>query len=407
MPRRFVICLVLAFVVAAPAAGQDPYDEKEDVDSRLADVRAKLAEIESRENALTAEIGAVSGEILALERQVGDVSMRLAALEHDLALHRRKLARITELYVLRTRRLTYLRRQYAAALDRLNRRIVAIYEFDDPDAFEVLVSSASFSEVLEQLDFVRSIGRQDKRISEAVERSRNDMRVLRKRTRATKKRVAAVTQVIAVRTAQHRALRERLVARKSGLALARGVKEGALASLESAHREYAGEAAALAAQSSELAAQIRAAQAASVVRTPASLIAGDAPSASGVDAPSASGFVWPLSGPVVSAFGMRWGRMHEGIDISAGTGAPIAAAMAGTVISTGYMGGYGNLVVVDHGGGLATAYAHLSGYAVGAGQSVSQGQVVGYVGCTGHCYGPHLHFEVRVGGAAVDPLGYL
>jgi murein DD-endopeptidase MepM/ murein hydrolase activator NlpD len=405
MPRRFVICLVLAFVVAAPAAGQDPYEEKEDVDSRLADVRAKLAEIESRENALTAEIGAVSGEILALERQVGDVSTRLAALEHDLALHRRKLARITELYVLRTRRLTYLRRQYAAALDRLNRRIVAIYEFDDPDAFEVLVSSASFSEVLEQLDFVRSIGRQDKRISEAVERSRDDMRVLRKRTRATKKRVAAVTQVIAVRTAQHRALRERLLARKSGLALARGVKEGALASLESAHREYAGEAAALAAQSSELAAQIRAAQAAPVVRTPAALVGGDALIAGG--APSASGFVWPLSGPVVSPFGIRWGRMHEGIDISAGTGAPIAAAMAGTVISTGYMGGYGNLVVVDHGGGLATAYAHLSGYAVGAGQSVSQGQVVGYVGCTGHCYGPHLHFEVRVGGAAVDPLGYL
>jgi murein DD-endopeptidase MepM/ murein hydrolase activator NlpD len=405
MPRRFVICLILAFVVAAPAAGQDPYEEKEDVDSRLADVRAKLAELESRENALTAEIGAVSGEILALERQVGDVSMRLAALEHDLALHRRKLARITELYVLRTRRLTYLRRQYAAALDRLNRRIVAIYEFDDPDAFEVLVSSASFSEVLEQLDFVRSIGRQDKRISEAVERSRNDMRVLRKRTRATKKRVAAVTQVIAVRTAQHRALRERLLARKSGLALARGVKEGALASLESAHREYAGEAAALAAQSSELAAQIRAAQAAPVVRTPAALVGGDALIAG--EAPSASGFVWPLSGPVVSPFGMRWGRMHEGIDISAGTGAPVAAAMAGTVISTGYMGGYGNLVVVDHGGGLATAYAHLSGYAVGAGQSVSQGQVVGYVGCTGHCYGPHLHFEVRVGGAAVDPLGYL
>jgi murein DD-endopeptidase MepM/ murein hydrolase activator NlpD len=104
---------------------------------------------------------------------------------------------------------------------------------------------------------------------------------------------------------------------------------------------------------------------------------------------------------------MRWGRMHEGIDISAGTGTPIAAAAAGTVISAGWMGGYGNLVVIDHGGGLATAYAHLSGFGVGSGQSVGQGQVIGYVGCTGHCYGPHVHFEVRVNGAAVDPLGYL
>jgi murein DD-endopeptidase MepM/ murein hydrolase activator NlpD len=398
MPRRLTTCLVLGLLLAAPAAGQDAYDEKQDVDARLVEVRSQLAEIESRERALNAQLGAVSGEILALERQVGDVSTKLAALEHDLALHRRKLARITELYVLQTRRLTFLRRQYAAALDRLNRRIVAIYEFDDPDAFEVLLSAASFSEVLEQLDFVRSIGNQDKRISQAVGQARNQMRVLRKQTRATKKRVGAVTQVIAVRTAQQRALRERLIARKSGLELARGVKEGALASLESDHREYAGEAAALAAQSSELAAQIQTAQAAPE-RNTAAVIADDAP--------SSSGFIWPVSGSVVSPFGMRWGRMHEGIDISAGTGTPVVAAAPGTVISAGYMGGYGNLVVVDHGGGLATAYAHLSGYGVGSGQSVSQGQVVGYVGCTGHCYGPHLHFEVRVNGAAVDPLGYL
>jgi murein DD-endopeptidase MepM/ murein hydrolase activator NlpD len=400
MPRRFALCLVCLLCLAAPAAGQDAYDEKQDVDARLAEVRGKLAEIEGREQAITAQLGAVSGEILALERQVGDVSSRLSALEHDLALHRRKLARITELYELQTRRLTFLRRQYSTALGRLNRRIVALYEYDDPDAFEVLVSAASFSDVLEQLDFIRSIGKQDREISRSVGHARNEMRVLRKRTRATKKRVATVTQVIAVRTVQQRALRERLVARKSGLELARGVKEGALASLQSEHREYAGEAAALAAQSSELAAQIQAAQL-SPERTTAS-------AALPVDGTvSASGLIWPVSGSVVSPFGMRWGRMHEGIDISAGSGTPIVAAAAGTVISAGYLGGYGNLVVVDHGGGLATAYAHLSGYAVGSGQSVSQGQVVGYVGCTGHCYGPHLHFEVRVNGGAVDPLGYL
>ena len=75
------------------------------------------------------------------------------------------------------------------------------------------------------------------------------------------------------------------------------------------------------------------------------------------------------------------------------------------MIFAGWMGGYGNFVIVDHGGGLSTAYAHMS--SISAGGSVSQGQVVGYVGCTGHCFGPHLHFEVRVNGSAVDPLGYL
>jgi murein DD-endopeptidase MepM/ murein hydrolase activator NlpD len=383
---------------AAPAAGQDPYSEKQDVDARLAEVRSKLAEIESREESLSAEIGAVSGEILALERQVGDVSTRIAALEHDLALHRRKLARITELYVLQTRRLTYLRRQHAVAEQRLNRRIVALYQYDDPDALEVLVSAASFSDVLEQLDFIRSIGAQDRRISGAVKRARNEMRVLRSRTRATKRRVAAVTRVVAIRAQQQRELQQQLLARKQGLVAARGARQSVLASLASSEEQYAAEAAALAEQSSQLTAQIQAAQVAPE-RSTAAVIADPTP--------SASGFVWPVSGSVTSTFGMRWGRMHEGIDIAAPSGTPIVAAAAGTVISAGSMGGYGNLVVIDHGGGLATAYAHMSGFAVGGGQGVAQGQVIGYVGCTGTCYGPHVHFEVRLNGAAVDPLGYL
>jgi murein DD-endopeptidase MepM/ murein hydrolase activator NlpD len=117
--------------------------------------------------------------------------------------------------------------------------------------------------------------------------------------------------------------------------------------------------------------------------------------------------MWPVSGSMTSGFGWRWGRMHEGIDIAAPTGTPIAAAASGTVIYSGWLGGYGNLVVIDHGGGLSSAYAHQSSIAVGTGQSVVQGQVIGYVGSTGFSTGAHLHFEVRVNGQAVDPLGYL
>jgi len=99
--------------------------------------------------------------------------------------------------------------------------------------------------------------------------------------------------------------------------------------------------------------------------------------------------------------------MHEGIDLGAAYGAPIRAAASGTVIYCGEESGYGNLTVIDHGGGIATAYGHQSSIAVSCGQSVSQGQVIGYVGSTGHSTGPHLHFEVRVNGNPVDPLGYL
>jgi murein DD-endopeptidase MepM/ murein hydrolase activator NlpD len=98
--------------------------------------------------------------------------------------------------------------------------------------------------------------------------------------------------------------------------------------------------------------------------------------------------------------------MHEGIDISAPAGTTIRAVAAGTVIHAGWMGGYGNLTIVDHGNGLATAYAHQSAIYVGGG-SVSQGTALGAVGCTGSCTGNHLHFEVRVNGNAVDPMGYL
>jgi murein DD-endopeptidase MepM/ murein hydrolase activator NlpD len=110
---------------------------------------------------------------------------------------------------------------------------------------------------------------------------------------------------------------------------------------------------------------------------------------------------------VTSPYGERWGRMHEGIDIGVGYGTPIAAAASGTVVYAGWESGYGNFVVIDHGNGLATAYGHQSRIAVSNGEAVTQGQVIGYVGCTGHCFGPHLHFEVRVNGAPVDPLGYL
>ncbi|HEV3400511.1 MAG TPA: M23 family metallopeptidase [Acidimicrobiales bacterium] len=124
-------------------------------------------------------------------------------------------------------------------------------------------------------------------------------------------------------------------------------------------------------------------------------------------AASSGGLIWPASGPVNSPFGPRWGRMHTGIDIGAPSGAAIRAAKGGTVISAGYNGGYGLAVVIDHGGGLTTLYGHASSISVGDGASVSQGQTIAAVGCTGSCTGPHLHFETRVGGNPQNPMNYL
>jgi murein DD-endopeptidase MepM/ murein hydrolase activator NlpD len=122
---------------------------------------------------------------------------------------------------------------------------------------------------------------------------------------------------------------------------------------------------------------------------------------------SAQGFIWPLNGPVTSPYGERWGSMHTGIDIDGYSGQPIVASKAGQVIMSSSYSGYGNTVIVDHGGGYATLYAHMSGFATSSGKYVEQGKVVGYVGCTGSCTGDHLHFEVRINGNPVDPMKYL
>jgi murein DD-endopeptidase MepM/ murein hydrolase activator NlpD len=392
MARRIVCSLVLVLLVAAPASG-GLYDRKQDIDDKLSSIESKLAQAREREDALSAEIASVSRRIQSLESEVGDVSTRLVALEEDLALHQRKLDRLAELFELQSDRLAFLRSQYEVSVERLSARLVAIYEGGEPTTLDVFLDAQSFSEVLDQLDYLSSIAAQDRGIVKHVEGARDHMRDLRARTGKTKARVAAVTRVVRVRTEQQRSLKNQLVARQQGLSAARNDRRSSLAETREDARNYASEAAALQAESANLAAQINSAQATVTY-------------SSGDSTPSASGLIWPVSGPVVSPFGWRWGRMHEGIDIAAGYGVPIVASAAGVVIYAGWMGGYGNLIIIDHGGGLATAYAHQSSFAVGGGP-VSQGQTIGYIGCTGHCFGPHLHFEVRVNGSPVDPLGYL
>src|SRR5690606_15166507 len=121
----------------------------------------------------------------------------------------------------------------------------------------------------------------------------------------------------------------------------------------------------------------------------------------------ASGLRWPVAGQTGDRFGLRHGRLHAGIDIRAAQGTPVDAAAEGHVLLAGWKGAYGNVVVVHHGGGLATVYSHLAGFTVDEGDSVAAGEVLGFVGETGRSSGPHLHFEVRVHGSPVDPFVYL
>ncbi|HKP22190.1 MAG TPA: peptidoglycan DD-metalloendopeptidase family protein, partial [Thermoleophilaceae bacterium] len=136
-------------------------------------------------------------------------------------------------------------------------------------------------------------------------------------------------------------------------------------------------------------------------------VANPAPGTTTVSGCGSSTIVRPVSGPVTSPYGPRGGRNHDGMDIGAPTGTPVRAAACGTVSLAGQQSGYGNIVCITHTSQFSTCYAHLSRFGTSQGARVQQGQVIGYVGCTGNCTGPHLHFETRVGGVARDPSSYL
>ena len=399
MTRSFLIVLAsaCALLISTTASGEPGLgDRKQSLDTKIDGLKGKIAGARKREGVLSSQIQVVTGKIRALQGDIDSASARLDGLENMLALHERKLNQLHELFRLQTSRLLYLQRQHKAATKRLNRRLVEIYTSEPTEPLTVVLEAASFGDMLDQLEFLNDIGSQDERIATEVEAAKIEVRKTRDATRITRDEMAETTRLVAARTAEQRRVRDELAWDQRQLATVRREKNEALSSTRGQREEYLHEVEGLLAQSASIAAKIRAAQAASV--SPSSPVRSQA---------SSSGYIWPAHGVLTSSFGWRWGRMHEGIDIAVGNGTPVVAAASGTVIVAGWMGGYGNLVVIDHGNGVSTAYGHNTGVTVGVGQSVAQGQLIAYSGNTGHSTVPHIHFEVRINGAPVDPLGYL
>jgi murein DD-endopeptidase MepM/ murein hydrolase activator NlpD len=390
MARRLVpIAAALLVLLAAPATGGDISGRKSAIDARLHRVQAKIAWADRRRQALAAQIAEVNSKIEALSRQVGDVSARLVTIERDLALHQEKLDKLNALFKVETERYFSFKREYDITVERLDDRLVDIYENGEPSTLDVLLSSKSFSDLIAQQEYVEDLTQQDQRIAGEVGDAKVAEHAQRERTKVFRAAVASETHTIDVRREQVRSARDTLLAEQRGLASARQNKRESLVSVSESKRAYLREEAGLAQASAQLASRLSGA------------------SSYHPGPPSAAGLIWPVNGPVTSPFGMRWGRMHEGIDIGVPTGTPIHASAAGKVVYAGWMEGYGNLVAIDHGNGLSTAYGHQERVAVSVGQVVAQGQVIGYSDCTGHCFGPHVHFEVRVNGVPVDPMNYL
>jgi murein DD-endopeptidase MepM/ murein hydrolase activator NlpD len=400
MARRLLLGLACVLLLAAPATAGDIHREKREIDDRLSSLHSKIANAKTQEGVLTQQITVVDAQITSLQDDVARAQNRLNTLEGQLATSQRRLDRMTAVFAQQTRKLVQLRRDYGVALARLERRVIDAYETPSVNVLDVVLAATSMSTMLSDIEYVHQIGKQDRQISDQLRTAKKEMHAERERTRVLKRRVAEETAAIRAHTEEQQSVTQQLASTQQQLETAVDSKRATLSSIKVNEKSFVEEANALQAVSAALAAKIQAA-------------ARSAPAtSSGSGTPSASGFIWPVNGPITSPFGSRClvngdCSFHPGIDIAVPAGTAIKAAAGGTVIYAGGLGGYGNLTVIDHGNGLATAYGHQSSIGVANGASVAQGQVIGYVGCTGYCFGAHLHFEVRVNGEPVNPLNYL
>jgi murein DD-endopeptidase MepM/ murein hydrolase activator NlpD len=345
--------------------------------------RAKEGVLSTTIERFSTRIDAVQGEIAATERQLARVQSSLDRQKAKLLEVRNRLEEARD-------RLERLRSELATARRVLAKRLVEIYKADSPDALTVILSADGFGDLLERAEFLDRISDQDREITDRVRGLRDEA----KDQAVELARLEEQEQLAAERILRERdqiaAVESQLVGARDELASARADKRGALALVRDSRVRLEGDLAALEREQARVQAALQ-----------------GAVSSGGPIRQGSGQLIWPVNGPVVSPFGMRWGRLHAGIDIAVPSGTPIRAADSGRVVLMGWVGGYGNYTCVQHTGSLSTCYAHQSSFATSNGASVGQGQVIGYVGCTGHCFGDHLHFETRVHGSPADPMGYL
>jgi peptidoglycan DL-endopeptidase CwlO len=334
-----------------------------------------------RINGLQDDITRLEGKQMKLQASLDAKNAELAQIQEDLRRERLRLAR--------------LRARLAEAQKALGARLVALYKADKPDALTVVLESNGFADLLERTEFMQRVSRQDARIIGIVRRAKADATRSAKRLAKLEAKAKAIADQIEGERNQVAAVKGQLVERRTRYDTARSDKQQMLATTRSDRQSLEGDLKALVAQQSKI--QAKLAQAAS----------GGGGGPIGPVRPGSGGLIWPVNGPIVSPFGMRWGRLHAGVDIAVPTGTPIRAAASGRVVIAGWVSGYGNYTCIQHSGPLSTCYGHQERFATSVGANVSQGQVIGYSDCTGHCFGPHVHFETRINGAPVDPMGYL
>ncbi|GFP22681.1 murein DD-endopeptidase [Candidatus Hakubella thermalkaliphila] len=375
-----VYTFVISFILIATFSFQSvlaysPQDSLKDLQQRKQEVQRRIKEAESKEHhyltqlkVIEVELGKAQDQLNALHQERDDLNVRVVEARKELLSLESELAQVeTEL---------------AEKTEILNERVAAIYKEGDPNYVGLLLEPKSLADFMNRWALMTRLAEQDARIVEEI-------RELKEEAQFRRERIKDKQQLLLKEKGRVEEVVQAAEAKKNEI-LAKYEEKSVL--INEARQDLK----ALEAMEDELERRSRAIQADLAIHT-------------GGKAPSGR-LVWPTSGgAVTSGFGPRWGRQHTGIDIPRPHGTPIFAAADGEVVQVraGWGGGYGNHIVIYHGGGISTLYSHNSRNAVSVGQKVEAGQIIGYVGATGNATGPHLHFEVRVNGSPVNPLPYL
>ena len=383
------IPLVLWALVPLVSSGQS--GRVASLQSEIEQKRRQVERKRAREDAITDDIRGYSQRINTLQSDITVLQTRQVRLQADLDRKKAQLAEIQDELRSERLRLQRLRVRLAESRHALALRLVELYKADRPDVVTVILEADGFADLLERTEFMQRVSRQDARILDRVRTAKIEAVATEARLEDLEARQQKVAAEILERRNEVAAVKGELVERRDGYAQIRDRHQSVLNRVEASRAELEDHIDGLERESAQIAARLQ----------------GGGPITAGPIKPGTGRFIWPVNGTFTSPFGMRWGRLHAGIDVAAPTGTPMRAADSGTVQIAGWTGGYGNYTCIGHGGGISTCYGHQSSINVSVGQRVSQGAVIGAVGNTGNSTGPHLHFEVRINGQPVDPMGYL
>jgi murein DD-endopeptidase MepM/ murein hydrolase activator NlpD len=338
----------------------------------------KIEEVRKQEQAYLKQVNDVETQLLASLSQLDDLNTKLAEAKSD-------IDKTTIELVLKEQELNKIEDELGGKIAILNSRVASIYKNRDSNVLEILLKAEDFIEFISRLKLMSLIAQQDAEIIKQIKDKRTSNLTIKKAIldlrEKQKDRQTEVANLVS-QAEKKQVEVEGIYNEKSNLLSNTTANKNALVSMQK-----------------DL--EIRESE---ITRILESYKYGNAPG---------DKFMWPVAGHIASGFGMRRHpilgvvRMHAGIDIVAPNGTLVKAADGGQIIQAGYDHSYGNSIVVYHGGGFATWYAHLSRILVAVGQNVSRGEVIGLVGATGLATGPHLHFEVRINGVSQNPLGYL